>query len=101
GEIWIDELYEQILTAAFSNKKFPKTKRARYELQLKQLNGSSIGKRPSEFNFVRANGEPAKYFPMTTPTIIIFGDPDCDDCRMGKLRMQSNVAISKAVADGK
>ncbi|MDE6290880.1 MAG: thioredoxin family protein, partial [Muribaculaceae bacterium] len=38
---------------------------------------------------------------MSTPTIILFGDPDCDDCRMGKLRMQSNVAFSKAVADGK
>lgn len=101
AEIWIDELYEQILTSALSNKNFPKSKRARYELQLKQLNGSSIGKRPAEFNFVRANGETAKYFPMTTPTIIVFGDPDCDDCRLGKLKMQSNVAFSKAVADGK
>ncbi len=101
AEIWIDELYSQILTAALSNKKFPKTKRARYELQLKQLNGSTVGKQPTEFSFVRANGEPAKYFPMATPTIIIFGDPDCDECRMGKLRMQSNVAFSKAVADGR
>lgn len=101
AEIWIDELYARILTSALANKKFPKTKRARYELQLKQLNGTMIGKRPAEFDFVRANGEPAKYFPMATPTIIIFGDPDCDDCRMGKLRMQSNVAFSKAVTDGK
>ena len=50
---------------------------------------------------MRPNGDAARYFPMATPTIIIFGNPDCDDCRMGKLRMQSNVAFSKAVADGK
>lgn len=101
AEIWIDELYARILTSALMNKKFPKTKRARYELQLKQLNGTMVGKRPAEFEFVRSNGEPAKYFPMSTPTIIIFGDPDCNDCRIGKLRMQSNVSFSKAVANGK
>lgn len=101
AEIWIDELYAKILTSALSNKKFPQTKRARYELQLKQLNGTMMGSQPAEFNFVRPNGEPAKYFPMATPTIIIFGDPDCDDCRMGKLKMQSNVSFSKAVSDGK
>lgn len=101
AEVWIDELYAKILTSALSNKKFPKTKRPRYELQLKQLEGSTIGYAPASFDFVRANGDAAKYFPMSTPTIIIFGDPDCDDCRMGKLRMQANVAFSKAVADGK
>lgn len=101
AEIWIDELYAKILSSALANKKFPKAKRARYELQLKQLEGTMVGNKPAEFEFTRANGEPAKYFPMATPTIIIFGDPDCDDCRMGKLRMQSNVSFSKALTDGK
>ncbi len=101
AEFWIDELYSRILKSALDNKKFPKSKRARYEFQLKQLDGSIVGSTPTSFDFIRANGEPAKYFPMSTPTVIIFGDPDCDECRMGKLRMQSNVAFSKAVADGK
>lgn len=101
AEVWIDELYARMLSAALANKKFPKTKRARYELQLKQLEGSMIGKEPARFDFVRPNGDSAQYFPMSTPTIIIFGDPDCDDCRMGKLRMQSSVTFSKAVTDGK
>ncbi len=101
AEFWIDELYARILSASLSNKKFPKNKRARYELQLKQLEHSLIGETPNRFEFTRANGEAAKYFPMSTPTIMIFGDPDCDDCRMSKLRMQSNVAFNKAVTDGK
>lgn len=101
AEFWIDELYARILRSALSNKKFPKTKRARYERQLKQLDATAIGSAPAEFNFTRTNGDGAQFFPMATPTIIIFGDPDCDDCRMGKLKMQSNVAFSKAVADGK
>ena len=101
AEFWIDELYARMLQSALPNKKFPKTKLPRYELQLKQLENSLIGSVPSKFDFVRPNGEPAKYFPMSTPSIIIFGDPDCDECRIGKLRMQSNVEFSKAVADGK
>lgn len=101
AEFWIDELYARILSSALSSKKFPKNKRLRYELQLKQLENSLIGKTPSRFEFERPNGDTAQYFPMSTPTIIIFGDPECDECRMGKLRMQSNIGFSKAVADGK
>ncbi|MDE5848698.1 MAG: DUF5106 domain-containing protein, partial [Muribaculaceae bacterium] len=101
AEFWIDELYARILRAALANKKFPKTKRARYEQQLKQLDATMIGSTPAQFDFIRPNGDAAQYFAMATPTIIIFGDPDCDDCRMGKLKMQSNVAFSKAVTDGK
>lgn len=101
AEFWIDELYARILSASLTNKKFPKSKRARYELQLKQLEHSLIGGSPNRFEFTRANGEAARYFPMSTPTILIFGDPECEDCRMAKLRMQSNVAFNKAVTDGK
>ncbi|MDE7409031.1 MAG: DUF5106 domain-containing protein [Muribaculaceae bacterium] len=101
AEFWIDELYARILKAAMSNKKFPKTKRPRYEEQLKKLESSMIGNYPEKFDFVRPNGDQAQFFPMSTPTIIIFGDPDCDSCRMGRLRMQSNVTFSKALADGK
>lgn len=101
AEIWIDELYLRILDSALANKKFPASRRARYELQQKQLTNSMIGNPPPSFVFTRPNGEEAKYFTMSTPTIIIFGDPDCDDCRIAKLRMQSNVSFSKAVADGK
>lgn len=101
AEFWIDELYVRMLRAALDNKKFPKTKRPRYELQLRQLENTQVGEEPARFDFVRSNGDAAKYFPMATPTIIIFGDPDCDQCTLGKLRMQSNVAFSKAVTDGK
>lgn len=101
AEFWIDELYARILSSALASKKFPKAKRTRYELQLKQLENSLIGNTPGQFDFVRPNGDYAQYFPMTTPTIIIFGDPDCDECRMGKLKMQSNVTFNKAVSDGK
>ncbi|MDE5998134.1 MAG: DUF5106 domain-containing protein [Muribaculaceae bacterium] len=101
AEFWIDELYARMLATAMSNKKFPASKRMRYEQQLKQLENSLIGKTPATFNFVRPNGDTAQYFPMSTPTIIVFGDPDCEECRMGKLRMQSNISFSNAVKNGK
>lgn len=101
AEIWIDELYVKILRSALASKKFPKTRRLRYEEQLKQLENTLKGGTPATFEFTRANGDPARYFPMSTPSIIIFGDPGCDDCRMSKLRMEANVALNKAVTDGK
>ncbi len=101
AEFWIDELYAKILSSALSSKKFPEGKRVRYSQQLKELQNTMMGSAPARFDFVRSNGEAAQYFAMSTPTIMIFGDPDCDDCRMGKLKMQSNVEFSKAVADGK
>lgn len=101
AEVWIDELYVNILQQALACKKFPQSRRPRYEEQLKQLQNSLVGNVPASFDFKRANGDAGKYFPMSTPTILFFGDPGCDDCRMSRLRMESNVAFSKAVTDGK
>lgn len=101
AEVWIDELYVKILKSALASKKFPKTRRARYESQLKQLENTLVGGIPAMFEFKRADGDDARYFPMSTPTIIIFGDPGCEDCRMACLRLETNVAFNKAVNDGK
>lgn len=101
AEVWIDELYVKILKSALASKKFPKTRRARYEAQLTQLENTLTGGVPAMFEFKRANGDDARYFPMSTPTIIIFGDPGCEDCRMACLRLETNVAFNKAVTDGK
>lgn len=101
ADVWIDELYVKFLRAGIDNKKLPKTRKARLESQLRQLEGSMIGGAPAMFDFTRANGEAARYFPMSTPTVIIFGDPDCDDCRKSRLRMEVNVAFNRAVTDGK
>lgn len=101
AEVWIDELYMKVLQSTLASKKFPKSRRARYEEQLKQLQNTTVGATPAAFDFKRANGDAARYFPMATPTVIFFGDPSCDDCRMARLRMEANVAFSKAVADGK
>lgn len=101
AEVWIDELYVRILKNALASKKFPKSRRPHYEYQMKLLEGSMTGATPPAFDFKRPNGDSARYFPMSTPTIIIFGDPDCDDCRRSRLRMETNVAFTKAVADGR
>lgn len=101
AEVWIDELYIKFLHAGLANKKIPKARKVRMETQAKQLEGSIVGSTPAIFDFARANGESARYFPTATPTVIIFGDPDCDDCRQSRLKMEVNVAFNRAVTDGK
>lgn len=101
AEIWIDGMYVRILNDALACKRFPKSRKAKYEAQLKKLQSSMVGETPATFDFTRPNGDPARFFPMGTPTIIIFGDPECDDCRRSFLRLETNVAFCKAVEDGK
>lgn len=101
ADVWIDELYVKFLKAAVATKKIPEARKARWNSQLRQLQGTLVGEKAPGFGFVRADGDKAEYFPMSTPTIIIFGDPECDDCRQGRLRMEANVSFAKAVTDGK
>lgn len=101
AEVYIDELYVKILKNALSNKKFPKNRRARYESQLKQLEGSLVGGSPAVFDFTRPNGDAARFFPMGTPTILIFGNPGEVDSRINRIRMEAKVAFREAVDGGK
>lgn len=101
SEMFIDEVYLMFLDNMLRNKKIDKARKVRYEAQWKALAGSMAGKAAPEFDFYDPAGEKKHYFPMSTVSVMVFGDPDCDDCRMGKLKMQSSVAFSRLVENGK
>lgn len=101
AEVWIDEVYLKFLNAIVKNKKISEGRRQKYENQLKTLNNSLVGNLAPEFNFENLNGDRASYFPMATPTIIIFGDPTNRDWRMARLKLESNVTLTDALNKGK
>lgn len=101
AEVWVDEVYIKFLNAIVKNKKISEGRRQKYEKQLKVLNNSLVGNLAPEFNFENLNGDRATYFPMATPTIIIFGDPTDTDWRLGRLKLESNVTLSDALNKGK
>lgn len=60
-----------------------------------------LGNVAPEFKFTDRNGKEQTYFPMTTATMLIFGDPSLPDWRLSRLRMESNAQLAQAVDKGK
>lgn len=100
ARIWIDEVYVKFLEAFLKSKKFTKTRKLRYQEQLKRITNSMIGNKAPTFNFVTPTGNPGKYEPIGVFTIIEFGDPDCDDCRHAKLKMETDMQFTSLVDRG-
>ncbi|MDE5714248.1 MAG: hypothetical protein K2I16_11620, partial [Muribaculaceae bacterium] len=65
------------------------------------LSKTLVGCVAPEFTFENLNGDKATYFPMSTSTIIIFGNPKDADWRLSRLRMEANAALAQAVDKGK
>lgn len=100
ADIWIDEVYLKFLDAFLKNKKIPEIRKRRYERQMRQISNSLNGSIAPSFDFTTPTGTPGKSQPIGVFTIIEFGDPDCDDCRHAKLRMETDVRFSSLVERG-
>ena len=76
--------------------------RAQYwsdELYLKFID-NLLKTKPAEFDYTLPSGTTAHYRPDGVLTVIEFGDPDCDDCRFAKLKMETDVEFSELVDRG-
>ncbi len=100
AKIWIDEVYIKYLEAFLKNKKISDSRKIRYRRQLEQLKSSMIGQIAPSFNFTTPTGNPGKFQPIGVFTIIEFGDPDCDDCRHAKLKMETDMRFTSLVDRG-
>ncbi len=101
AEFWVDAVYTKFLEAFLKNKKIPAARKVKYEKQLRTLQNSMTGKPAPSFDFTGKNGKKEKYMAMSTPTIIIFGNPEDTDWRMTRLKMETNVPLRQAVDQGK
>lgn len=101
AEVWVDEVYITFLKTFLKNKKVPEQRKTRYREQLDVLESCVVGGKAPEFEFENQNGSISSYFPMTTVTMLIFGDPSDTDWRLSRLRMESNASLSQAVDKGK
>lgn len=100
AKIWIDEVYMKYIEALLKNKKISDSRKVRYRRQLQQIKNSLTGQAPASFDFVTPTGNPGKFHPIGVFTIIEFGDPDCDDCRHAKLKMETDMKFTSLVDKG-
>ena len=81
-------------------KKIKKERTLRYRRHADLLHNSMTGGKPAEFDYTLPSGTTAHYHPDGVLTVIEFGDPDCDDCRFAKLKMETDVEFSELVDRG-
>lgn len=101
ASIWIDEIYLKFIDALVKNKKVSQNRKSKYVRQASQLRQSAVGNIAPMFEFENINGETGKYFPMSTPTLLIMGNPDDTDWRLNRLKMDSNYSLQDALEKGK
>lgn len=101
ADFWSDELYLKFLDAIIKNKKISETRKTRYISQAESLRQSAEGNVAPTFDFIDSNGDTKTYFPMSTPTLLIIGNPDNTDWRMARLKMESNFRLEEALNKGK
>ncbi len=99
--MWIDEIYVRFLEALVKQKKLKDFHKARYQFQLDRLKGSMEGSVAPDFSFVKPDGTPARFTPTGNYTLIEFGDPDCYDCTMAKLKLDTDAKVSDLLRTGR
>lgn len=101
SDMLIDEVYLEFLKALCNNKKVGDLHKARYLHQVKPLENTIIGRQMPKFGFEDHTGVNTEFSPEAITTIIEFGDPDCSECRITRLRLETDTYLQSLAKDGK
>lgn len=101
ASVWIDDAYIPFLNALAADKKINVNRKARYIRQLESLQRSMKGKIFPLFAYTQANGDKESLKISTPLTLIEFGNPSCVDCRLAKIKLDSDSDLEKMVKEGK
>lgn len=101
AEVWIDEVYLKFLKSISVNKKIDDIRKVRYKLQYEKLSNTLLGNTAKIFDFVERNGQKKEVYFNDKYTIIEFGHPDCTDCRIATIHLETDVQIAELIANGK
>ena len=101
AEFWNDDIFLRFVDNMLACKGVRKERKARYERLRTLLGNTRRGSVPPEFDYTTPEGKISHYSPNGVITVIEFGDPDCDDCRHAKLKMDTDIRFSSLVDRGK
>lgn len=98
AEVRSDELYFPFVEAVALNKKVKGAEKERFVYQYRQLLGSRLGQPAPDFEMTLRDGSRKKFSEVTPRhVILLFYDPDCDDCRAAKTRLDADFTISTLI----
>jgi len=101
AHFWHDEIFLRFIDNVLNNKGIKKERKLRYERLRTQLSNTLQGSVPPGFDYTTPDGKTAHYHPNGIITVIEFGNPDCDDCRLSKLKLETDVRFNSNVDKGK
>ncbi|MGM9853683.1 MAG: DUF5106 domain-containing protein [Muribaculaceae bacterium] len=98
AEVRSDELYFPFVEAVALNKKVKGAEKERFVYQYRQLLGSRLSQPAPDFEMTLRDGSRKKFSEVTPRhVILLFYDPDCDDCRAAKTRLDADFTISTLI----
>lgn len=97
---WIDELYIPFIKSVISEKKISDSRKARYKELLVMLQRNALGAKFPESRILLSNGS-HKVLSVKAPlTLIEFGNPDCDDCKFSRMKLEMASDLMEMVSSG-
>lgn len=98
--IWSDEAYIPFLKALTAEKSISDIKKQRYSMQLETLLHNAPGVKFPKIRLTLANGRHSDFEVKHPLTLIEFGNPDCDDCKFSRLKLEMAADIAEMIKSG-
>lgn len=96
-----DEIFLPFAKAVVENKKISKTKKARLAHEAKIVEQTEVGKPAPELKYTLRDGTASKLSSTQGAHVLLFvNDPDCDECRMTRIRLSADHNINQLLEDG-
>lgn len=96
---WSDEIFGQFVDAIISEKNIPDNRKIRYKNIKENLKRNSIGAKFPKLRLTMRDGRHKEFAAESPLTIIEVGNPDCDDCRFAKMKLEMASDIQKMISD--
>lgn len=98
----VEGLYIQMLKDALAYDQTDKTRRTRYEAELKHIDKNLDGSILPNFNILMANGDTTTLYDVQSPYMLLyFQHPECPTCRQARNQMKDYPFLNQAIADKK
>lgn len=96
-----DELFLPFAKAVIANKKISKTKKARLAHEAKIVEQTQVGNIAPELKYTHRDGSKGQLSDTRGAHVLLFvNDPDCEECRMARLRLSVDHNINQLIDDG-
>lgn len=99
--IYSEELYLPFAEGVAQTKKINSANRLRFERHAKILGHTQLGMIAPNFEFTRPDGSKGHLHDgLGKRIILVFNDPDCDDCRMTMVRLSADFNLRQLIEKG-